>query len=88
MFSGMLYIFTPLVIGYFFSINNKSLLEALNKATSWLIYIILFLMGLSLAALDNFGSNLKTIVTMTLVFFVSIGACNLLSLPWSTVFCH
>lgn len=80
MFSGMLYIFTPLVIGYFFSINNKSLLEALNKATSWLIYIILFLMGLSLAALDNFGSNLKTIVTMTLVFFVSIGACNLLSL--------
>ncbi|MCG9661362.1 lysine exporter LysO family protein, partial [Vibrio mediterranei] len=54
---------------------------ALNKATSWLIYIILFLMGLSLAALDNFGSNLKTIVTMTLVFFVSIGACNLLSLP-------
>lgn len=38
-------------------------------------------MGLSLAALDNFGSNLKTIVTMTLVFFVSIGACNLLSLP-------
>ncbi|MCG9627580.1 lysine exporter LysO family protein [Vibrio mediterranei] len=81
MFSGMLYIFTPLVIGYFFSINNKSLLEALNKATSWLIYIILFLMGLSLAALDNFGSNLKTIVTMTLVFFVSIGACNLLSLP-------
>ncbi|AYV20065.1 MULTISPECIES: lysine exporter LysO family protein [Vibrio] len=81
MFSGMLYIFTPLVIGYFFSINNKSLLETLNKATSWLIYIILFLMGLSLAALDNFGSNLKTIVTMTLVFFVSIGACNLLSLP-------
>ncbi|MDA0110010.1 lysine exporter LysO family protein [Vibrio sp. La 4.2.2] len=81
MFSGMLYIFTPLVIGYFISINNKSLLETLNKATSWLIYIILFLMGLSLAALDNFGSNLKTIVTMTLVFFVSIGACNLLSLP-------
>ncbi|MFC5077833.1 hypothetical protein VTH8203_04552 [Vibrio thalassae] len=82
MFSGMLYIFTPLVIGYFFSINNKSLLDTLNKATSWLIYIILFLMGLSLAALDDFGSNLKTIVSMTLVFFVSIGTCNLISLPF------
>ncbi|MGR5349489.1 lysine exporter LysO family protein [Vibrio mediterranei] len=81
MFSGMLYIFTPLVVGYLFSISNKSLLEQLNKATSWLIYIILFLMGLSLAALDNFGSNLKTIVTMTAIFFVAIGGCNLLCLP-------
>ncbi len=81
MFSGMLFIFSPLVIGYLFSIENKLLLERLNKATSWLILVILSLMGLSLAALDNFGSNLQTILTMTVTFFVVIGLCNLAFLP-------
>ncbi|MCJ2377436.1 lysine exporter LysO family protein [Vibrio sp. ZSDZ34] len=81
MFSGMLFIFSPLVIGYLFSIENKLLLERLNKTTSWLILVILSLMGLSLAALDNFGSNLQTILTMTVTFFIVIGLCNLAFLP-------
>jgi uncharacterized membrane protein YbjE (DUF340 family) len=81
MFSGMLFIFSPLVIGYLFSIENKLLLERLNKTTSWLILVILSLMGLSLAALDNFGENLQTILTMTVTFFVVIGLCNLAFLP-------
>ncbi|MGF1748053.1 MULTISPECIES: lysine exporter LysO family protein [Vibrio] len=81
MFSGMLFIFAPLVIGYLFSISRIEVLEKINQATSWLIYVILFLMGLSLAALEDFGSNLKIIVTMTVTFFVIISACNLLCLP-------
>lgn len=81
MFSGMLFIFAPLVIGYLFPVSNAAYLNTINRATSWLIYVILFLMGLSLAALDNFGSHLKTIITMTATFFVVIGGCNLLCLP-------
>ncbi|MFA0085683.1 lysine exporter LysO family protein [Vibrio sp. 10N.261.51.F12] len=81
MFSGMLFIFAPLVIGYLFSISRDELLNKINQATSWLIYVILFLMGLSLAALEDFGSNLKTIVTMTVTFFGIISICNLLCLP-------
>lgn len=82
MLSGMLFIFAPLVVGYLFSISNKNWLSTLNQATISLVYVILFLMGLSLAALDNLGSNLQLILKFAGVFFVVLAACNLLALPW------
>ena len=81
MFTGMIFIFSPLIVGYLFSISRPELLEKINKSTSHLIYIILALMGLSLAALDNLGSNLQTILLYTATFFVCLSACNLLALP-------
>ncbi|WP_394251368.1 lysine exporter LysO family protein [Vibrio profundi] len=81
MFTGMIFIFSPLIVGYLFSISRPELLEKINKATSHLIYIILALMGLSLAALDNLGSNLQTILLYTATFFVCLSVCNLLALP-------
>lgn len=81
MFSGMIFIFAPLVVGYLFSISNKKLLDSINKYTSRLVFVILFLMGLSLAALDNLGSNLQTILTYTVTFFAIISICNLSTLP-------
>ncbi len=82
MLSGMLFIFAPLVVGYLFSTQNTQLLAKINSATSSLIYVILFLMGLSLAALDNLGSNLQLIMKYTAVFFFILGACNLVALPF------
>ncbi len=81
MFSGMLFIFAPLVVGYLIPISQASVLDKINKSTSYLIYVILSLMGLSLAALDNLGSNLQTILLYAGTFFVCLGACNLLALP-------
>ncbi|MEZ9229944.1 lysine exporter LysO family protein [Vibrio amylolyticus] len=81
MFSGMIFIFAPLVVGYFISISKPNTLNYINKTTSYLIYVILFLMGLSLAALDNLGQNLQLIIKFTATFFVLIGACNLAVLP-------
>lgn len=81
MFTGMIFIFAPLVVGYLFSISNIQTLEFINRSTSRLIYVILALMGLSLAALDNLGSNLQTILLYTVTFFVCLGACNLMALP-------
>lgn len=81
MFTGMIFIFAPLVVGYLFSISNEKTLDTINRATSSLIYVILGLMGLSLAALDNLGSNLQTILLYTATFFVCLSACNLLALP-------
>lgn len=81
MFTGMIFIFSPLIVGYLFSISRPELLEKINKATSHLIYIILALMGLSLAALDNLGSNLQTILLYTATFFVCLSICNLIALP-------
>lgn len=82
MFSGMIFIFAPLVVGYFISISKKSLLDAINTTTSNLIYVILGLMGLSLAALDNLGQNLQIILKYTAVFFSCLSVANLAVLPF------
>ncbi|OEF86751.1 lysine exporter LysO family protein [Vibrio splendidus] len=81
MFTGMIFIFAPLVVGYLFAISNAQTLEFINRSTSRLIYVILALMGLSLAALDNLGSNLQTILLYTVTFFVCLSICNLMALP-------
>lgn len=81
MLSGMLLIFAPLVLGYFIAISNPHRLDRINQITTYLIYVILTLMGLSLAALDNLGQNLQHILLYTGVFFVTIGLCNLAGLP-------
>ncbi|QIL84631.1 lysine exporter LysO family protein [Vibrio sp. HDW18] len=81
MLSGMMFIFTPLLVGYLVTLHNPLHLHWLSRATSHLVYVILFLMGLSLAGLDNLQANLQTIVKYSAVFFVILGACNLLALP-------
>ncbi|WP_282064218.1 lysine exporter LysO family protein [Vibrio rotiferianus] len=81
MFSGMLFIFAPLVVGYLIPISQASLLTRINAATSNLIYVILALMGLSLAALDNLSTNLQSILLYAGTFFVCLSTCNLLALP-------
>ncbi|WP_299013900.1 lysine exporter LysO family protein [uncultured Photobacterium sp.] len=81
MFSGMLYIFLPLVIGYLIPVDKESVVDFINTQTSRLVLVILALMGLSLAGLDNVGKNLSQILIYTSVFFISISACNLLALP-------
>lgn len=81
MFSGMLYIFLPLVIGYLIPVSKESVIEFINTQTTRLILVILALMGLSLAGLDNLGQNLSQIISYTTVFFLSISLCNLLALP-------
>ncbi|PFG55983.1 uncharacterized membrane protein YbjE (DUF340 family) [Vibrio sp. ES.051] len=81
MFSGMLFIFSPLVVGYLIPISRASLLEKINQSTSYLIYVILSLMGLSLAALDNLSSNLQSILLYAFTFFLCLSVCNLLALP-------
>ncbi|BDR18562.1 lysine exporter LysO family protein [Vibrio sp. STUT-A16] len=81
MFSGMLFIFAPLVVGYLIPISRASLLEKINQSTSYLIYVILSLMGLSLAALDNLSSNLQSILLYASTFFLCLSTCNLLALP-------
>ncbi|EHS1183435.1 lysine exporter LysO family protein [Vibrio vulnificus] len=80
MLSGMLFIFAPLVVGYLIPIANPSTLARINKITSHLIYVILSLMGLSLAALDNLSANLQVILTYTGTFFLCLGLCNLAAL--------
>ncbi|MHA6608733.1 LysO family transporter [Photobacterium damselae] len=82
MFSGMLFIFLPLIIGYLIPIKNASLLNHVNVLTSRLVLVILALMGLSLANLDNLSQNLEQILLYAGIFFVAISFCNLVALPF------
>ena len=82
MLSGILLIFLPLVLGYLIPIKKTNVLEFINTQTSRLVLLILALMGLSLAGLDNLSQNLGQILLYTFTFFISISVCNLLALPW------
>ncbi|KJG23263.1 membrane protein [Photobacterium iliopiscarium] len=82
MLSGILLIFLPLVLGYLIPIKKTNIIEFINTQTSRLVLVILALMGLSLAGLDNLSQNLGQILLYTFTFFISISICNLLALPW------
>ncbi|MCP3699729.1 MAG: lysine exporter LysO family protein [Aliivibrio sp.] len=81
MLSGMLFVFLPLLFGYLIPFHKKQPLQYINSSTSHLVTIILALMGLSLAALDNLAQNLNQILTITTTFFICISVCNLAILP-------
>lgn len=82
MLSGILLIFLPLIIGYLIPLHNKNHLDFINAQTSRLVLVILTLMGLSLASLDNLSQNLNQILIYTTTFFISISVCNLAALPF------
>ncbi|AOV96541.1 hypothetical protein A9798_05980 [Edwardsiella hoshinae] len=89
MYSGLLIILVPLLLGYLLPLHHKTLIRFINRMLSWMVYLILFFMGISLAFLDNLGSNLWLIAKYASLFFVLIIAANLLALwllekryPW------
>ena len=79
--TGMLFIFAPLLVGYLIQTSNTAFLSGVNRTTNYLIVVILALMGLSLASLDNLGQNLQLILQYVVVFSVCIGLSNLAALP-------
>lgn len=80
MLPDMLYIFLPLVLGYFILITKQRILYFINQASSILVYVILTLMGLSLAALDDLALNINQILRLTCSFFICISVANLTAL--------
>lgn len=82
MFSGLLIILVPLIVGYLIPLKQTSLLKLINRLLSWIVYVILFLMGVSLAFLDNLASNLLDIFHYSAVSVIVILLCNAAGLLW------
>lgn len=82
MFSGLLIILLPLVIGYLIPLHRPSALKLITRLLSWIVYVILFFMGISLAFLDNLASNLLAILHYAAVSVVIIMLCNIAALMW------
>lgn len=82
MFSGLLIILVPLIVGYLIPLQQTSLLKLINRLLSWIVYVILFFMGISLAFLENLASNLLAILHYSAVSVVVILLCNAAALLW------
>ena len=66
MFSGLLIILVPLIVGYLIPLRQQAALKVINQLLSWMVYLILFFMGISLAFLDinclNSPCNIRGII--------------------------
>ncbi|WP_105662870.1 lysine exporter LysO family protein [Cronobacter dublinensis] len=82
MFSGLLIIVVPLILGYLIPLHKAGALRFINQLLSWLVYIILFFMGISLAFLDNLSANLLAIFHYSAVSITVIMLCNIAALLW------
>ncbi len=89
MYSGLLIILLPLVAGWLLPLRQPAFLRLVNRLLGWMVYIILFFMGISLAFLDNLSRNLLSVFHISLVSALAILLCNLLALrllekkrPW------
>lgn len=91
MYFGLLIILVPFFLGYAIKTTHPTLCTWVGKLLNWFVYLILFLMGISLAQLDNLGLHIQTIIYTTLVMFVFVFGFNFivlmaidLFLPWRT----
>lgn len=82
MLLNVLLILLPLVIGYLVPLSSKRLLRLINQSLGKMVFLILFLMGLGLAYVDDLGNNLAVIFEVAMVMLAFITACNLLALWW------
>ncbi|SUX72879.1 Membrane protein of uncharacterised function (DUF340) [Citrobacter freundii] len=82
MFSGLLIILVPLIVGYLIPLRHRAALKLINRLLSWIVYLILFFMGISLAFLDNLASNLLAILHYSAVSVTVILLCNIAALFW------
>ncbi len=76
-----LIILSPLVVGYFIKITAPQWLQRINHSLTLMIYLILLLMGMNLAGLDNLQTELSTLIGVTSVLVGLTLITNLLALP-------
>jgi uncharacterized membrane protein YbjE (DUF340 family) len=82
MFFDVLLIMLPLVFGYGIRISSATWLKRLQWLTSQMVYLILALMGIGLAFIDNLGHHMVQLMQTVALFAVCICGCNLLALWW------
>jgi len=82
MLSGLLIILVPLIIGYLLPLTHPGVLRLTNRLLSWVVYLILFFMGISLAFLDNLATNLLAIFHYSAISVAVLMLCNALALLW------
>ena len=68
----LLWVLTPLFLGFSFYLKNRSFLKLIDGGLMLLIYLILFAMGLNLSVMDNLLLELGHIVGKTTLYIGAI----------------
>lgn len=71
MYSGLLIILLPLTLGYLITIRNKQILHRVHQSLNSMVYVILFLMGITLALLENLSIHLISILIYAITFLAA-----------------
>ncbi|MGO2415436.1 MULTISPECIES: lysine exporter LysO family protein [Cobetia] len=82
MLSGLVFILLPLILGYLVHVEQPARLAMINHTVNASIYVILFLMGMGLAALEHLGAGMAAMSRQALILFAIITPLNLLALWW------
>ncbi|MCL7940286.1 lysine exporter LysO family protein [Halomonas sp. ATCH28] len=82
MLSGLVIVLLPLVLGYLVPVRDARLMALINGGVNASIYVILLLMGVSLAGLDDLAGQLSRLGGQALLLFAVISGCNLAALWW------
>lgn len=82
MLFDIILILLPLLLGYLIPLKSKRWQQRLQKLTSQMVYLILTLMGMGLAFVDNLDQHLLQILQTSLLFALCICGANLLGLWW------
>lgn len=82
MLSGLVIVLLPLVLGYLVPVRDARLMALINRGVNASIYVILLLMGMSLAGLDDLAGQLSRLGGQALLLFAVISVCNLAALWW------
>lgn len=82
MLSGLLFVLAPLLIGYiglgtWSGVRRTAIALLIQRSSHWAIYLILFLMGISLAKVDNLAVHLPNIFHSLVIFFICLSLSNL-----------
>lgn len=80
MFEGLFIVLGPMCLGYLFKITNITFLQQINKIVTLLLYVILFIMGISLGHLEDLSETLPLIGISSLTFSLAIQSCNMVGL--------
>ncbi|MFC3284985.1 lysine exporter LysO family protein [Litchfieldella rifensis] len=82
MLSGLLIVLLPLLLGYLVPVRHDGLMAVINRAVNASVYVILLLMGISLAGLDDLGHQFSRMGGQAALLFAITAACNLVALWW------
>lgn len=82
MLGGLLLVLLPLILGYMVPIRHHGVMMSINHSVNASIYLILMLMGISLAGMDDLLPQLSHMGGQALTLFVLTTCSNLLALWW------